>query len=146
LVARESALADDALEAGRLRDEVDRKLAEQEARPAARARRSKFESWHDEVLFLAAQSPDADSASIRKRAGGAARQAFASVGLTLDDPGRPVLDPSFTPEERDAILSGGYELLLVLADSLAQPLAGQTLEDRRSSVVEALGILDRRQP
>jgi tetratricopeptide (TPR) repeat protein len=143
VIAREPALAAEAREAEQLRAEVDRKLAERTARQVAHARRTEFDSRRDEVLFLATQSLDADSAKSRERAGKAAQVAFASVGLALDAPGQLVLDPSFAPEERDAIISGGYELLLVLADSLAQPLSRQTVLDRRSRVVEALGILDR---
>jgi serine/threonine-protein kinase len=116
-----------------------------EARRVALDRCARFDRGHDEVLFRATQSLDADSSALRAAAQQAARNAFAAVGLAWapDGPARPVLDPAFSPAERAAITAGGYELLLVLADALARPLSGQSSGDHRAKVAEALRLLDR---
>src|SRR5262249_4516702 len=64
-------------------------------------------------------------------------------GLAFEGPASPALDPAFNAAERDAIASGGYELLVVLADALARSLSGQSPADHRARVAEALRLLDR---
>jgi tetratricopeptide (TPR) repeat protein len=157
----EPALEGEFAEAKRLLSTVDLKLEN-------RARLNLFDRWRDEVLFLATESLHADtgplvmesvparkllpapqilqddSGATQKRAVEAAREAFASVGLSLQGDGRLNIDPSFAPAEREAIESGGYELLLVLSDALlSMPASGLPPEHHRLHASEARRILDR---
>jgi tetratricopeptide (TPR) repeat protein len=142
-IGRDPALAQERSQAGRLLSEVERNLDERKARQDAQNRLAQFGRGRSEVLFRAAQSLDADSPALRKAAEQAACGAFAAVGLPFAGPTRPVLDPAFNAAERAAITSGGYELLLVLADALARPLSGQSPADHRVRAAEALQLLDR---
>jgi tetratricopeptide (TPR) repeat protein len=143
VIDRYSALAHERSQAGRLLSEVQRKLDEQKARRDAQDRLAQFDRSRGEILFRATQSLDADSPALRNAAEQSAREAFAAVGLAFEAPARLVLDPAFNAAEREAIASGGYELLIVLADAQARPLSAQSPTDHRVRAAQTLQLLDR---
>src|SRR5205807_9541500 len=55
----------------------------------------------------------------------------------------PLPNPFFLEEQASAVRRGCFELLLVLAESIAQPLPQQTPEALRDSARQALAVLDR---
>jgi tetratricopeptide (TPR) repeat protein len=135
-IGHERALADLSAPAGRLLAEAQRTLD-------VRARRREFDRRGDEVLFRGTQPLDVDAAANLRATEAAARAALAAVGSDADPEAMPALDPRFSGLERAEIVSGCYEILLVLADALAQPIPRRTPEDRRARVARALRILDR---
>ena len=130
-IGREPTLWEVRSRAERLRNEVDRKLDEQNVRRDALARRQQFERGRNEVLFRSTQPVDGDAPANLHVARNAARSALDAVGLSARPGPGPLLDRGFTADETEAIRSGAYELLLVLADALAQPWPQETARPRR---------------
>jgi eukaryotic-like serine/threonine-protein kinase len=139
----EPSLADAKAQVEPLLAVVNQRLADQGVADRRRARRRSFERWRDEVLFHGTMPVDVDAAVSMQRAESAAREALATVGLAIDTPEARALDPPLSPDEEAEIIPGCYELLLVLADALAQPLPSRVPGDHRGRVVRALRILDR---
>lgn len=108
-----------------------------------RARRRELDCWRDEVLFRGTQPVDVVAAANLRATEAAARAALAAVVSDADPEAMIAPDPLFAGVERAEIVSGCYEILLVLADALAQPLPRRTAEDHRARVARALPILDR---
>jgi serine/threonine protein kinase/Tfp pilus assembly protein PilF len=119
------------------------------ARQAARDRYERFIRWRDEALFqgtlleavrLTPQDRALASVSATRDA---AQAALALAGVALDGNGGPVLDSHLTPAEKDHLVGSCYELLVVLSQVVAQPVAGQTLDETRRQANAALRLLDR---
>jgi tetratricopeptide (TPR) repeat protein len=90
-----------------------------------------FERWRDEVLLRGSGPVGVDEAANREAAREAANRALKVIG-SAPDPGTAVtITPLFSGAEREEIVDGCYQILLVLADVLA-----------RQSPQEALKILD----
>jgi len=114
----------------------DRKVGEMKGRAAARARLADFQRLHDEAVFHQSDYTGLDHESNLRATRAAARRALDRFGLL--DPGAPnfQLDPShFKPAEVEEISSNAYELTLILAEVVANPLPG---EDPVAQAREAL--------
>ena len=64
-------------------------------------------------------------AAVRESAS-AALEIFAVPGESLDERGTTALPESFSDHEREEVARGCYEMLMVLADAIAEPLPGET--------------------
>ncbi len=113
-------LEDLAAEAQKLLDPVKGRLEIQRRRLQAQQLYQKFLDLRSKALFHAALSGGEAAAANLAATQDAARAALKLVGedLRADD---------FTPAEREEILRGKYELLLVLAEAAAQPRPGQAV-------------------
>ena len=140
LIEAEPDLADLGLAAGRLLTRSNQHIADLDARAAAQARNQAFQQQHDEAVFYQSQytglEPQANVKAVRRVARQALGQ-FWKEGRSF----RPeVLDGwRFDASERAQILGEGYELLLILAEALAQPVEA---EEPLGQARVALGILD----
>jgi tetratricopeptide (TPR) repeat protein len=141
-VGHEPALAELRARAERWRTEVDRRLDEEAARRNALARRQRFEAGRNEVLFRGTQPVDGDAPANLRATREAAEAALDAIGLSGPAAPEGALDPAFTKDEKEAILTEAYELFLVLADALAQPWLDETSDGRRSRLDEALQTLE----
>ncbi len=147
----DEALADPALAA--LKEDAAGRLAETErllkgldaadrARETARAfvvlRDDAFFQLHrDLVAGVDAASPEASAAAARK-----ALALFGLDGVFSQDAAAPTLD-AHDPAERERLVAGLYEVLLILAEATAKPRPGQAPADRQRHDREALAILER---
>ncbi len=140
LIEAEPDLADLGLAAGRLLTRSNRQIADLDARAAAQARNQAFQQGRDEAVFYQSQytglEPHANVIAVRR----VARQALGRFWKE-GRPFRPeALDEwRFDARERAQILKEGYELLLILAEALAQPVEA---EGPVGQARVALGILD----
>jgi tetratricopeptide (TPR) repeat protein len=128
----EPALKDLRAEAGRLHGRVRRQL---DARAAYRA----FAARRDEALFHAILSGETDSAERLD----ATR---AEAGVALELAGKLTAGPlagCLGAPEREEVRFGSYDLYLMLAEAVAQPLPGQPAAERRRRAGEALALLER---
>ena len=102
---------------------------QQLASDAAREFLQQFQRRRDDALFQDTQltgiDPLANVMAIRT-ASLAALDIFAARGRQSKDWSMGRLPASFSQEERDEIAQGCYEMLLVLAEAIAQPLAGES--------------------
>ncbi len=78
-------------------------------------------------------------AAVRESAS-AALEIFAVPGESLDERGTTALPESFSDHEREEVARGCYEMLMVLADAIAEPLPGETASGQARA---ALQILER---
>jgi tetratricopeptide (TPR) repeat protein len=129
----EPALAGLWAEAGGLPDEVRGQLA-------ARAAYREFVARRDEALFRATLAAGDGSERNLQATQDKAREALALAGAAGDGAGDP--GPFFTDREKEDLRRGSYELLLVLAEAVAQPRPRQTADERRRQAREALALLD----
>jgi serine/threonine protein kinase/Tfp pilus assembly protein PilF len=115
------------------------------ARARALDRYRQFTRQRDEVLF---QSTSSEAAGLKRAeqsatAAAAMRDALALVGVGLDVPGEPELDPHWTPEEKEDVADSCYELLVFLAHAISTSPAGPTPAERQERMSEAMRVLDR---
>jgi serine/threonine protein kinase/Tfp pilus assembly protein PilF len=89
------------------------------------------------LLFGGASPADLENVQLAARASLAEFQVDPEAGNAL------VLSTTYSPAEKTAIVTGCYELLLVLADSSASPRAGQKREDTSQQTNQAVRILQR---
>ncbi len=116
---------------------------EKQGREADRERLREFLSRRDDALFQDTQLTELDpteNVAVVRKSTVAALRLFAADGQadnrwTLDR-----LPDSLTDQERESVIRGCYEMLMVLAAAVAQPLPG---ESAPSQAREALQILDR---
>ncbi len=71
------------------------------------------------------------------------QNALSRVGVEVDRPGGPILDPYLRPTEKEDITDSCYELLVVLSGAVATPRAEQSPAERQERMGEAMRILDR---
>jgi tetratricopeptide (TPR) repeat protein len=127
-----------------LRAQVTRLLDHAEMHRIDRERLQNFAHLRNEALFHSTLFTGEDLAADLEGTRNAALKALALVGVKPDTDAEPAVDsPHFQKHERAEIVAGCYELLLVLADTAAQPQLGQPADDQRLRAREALRTLDR---
>ena len=160
LVAAEEALRARTLPAaeaklGRARDVIDQEPSLARLRPRAAAllddlrRRQedqrqyrRFQDLRDRALDLL-HEPLTTGTFNRNETAAVARKALDLFGVAPES-GLPVFRSAyFSPNEQAELTRGCYELLLVLAESEAQPLPGQSLAEQRAGVQQAIRLLER---
>jgi tetratricopeptide (TPR) repeat protein len=102
-----------------------------------------FRRDRDEALFDATLATGEDFQANRQAAREKARSALAAAGLSPEGSEPLTLGASFTDEEKADITNGSYALLLVLAETEARRLPGQTDGEYSQSLRRALALLDR---
>jgi tetratricopeptide (TPR) repeat protein len=125
-----------------LRARVANQLAEVEERRRDRENYQAFQKLRDDALFHATLLTGRDVPSNLRATKQAARQALELYGVRTGSLEGPTLGRFIADEERNQIREGCYELLLILAEAEAYPIAQQSLEERRRKLNDALGILD----
>jgi eukaryotic-like serine/threonine-protein kinase len=131
-------------ELAELQPVVDRLLDQANHQVTDRDRYRKFLKLRDEALFHASLFTGTDLASSLKKTRTAVMDGLALYGISLESGDRPALGGSvLRPDEQAEVVAGCYELLLVLADAVAQPLPGQAEEQIEEQAREALAILKR---
>lgn len=140
LIEREPGLADMRSRATRLVDQVKRGLAEEKAGEETREKLVRFDEARDGALFLDTTFNGFEATHQPEAAGRAARNALEVFGRSdggdqwiLAD-----LPRTLTPRETNDVKEGFYQLLLILADAVAQ-LGGANPEARAE---QALAVLD----
>jgi tetratricopeptide (TPR) repeat protein len=110
----------------------------------ARQTFGKFERARDDALFQAlfeAALASSNRGAIQKGATlQRVRHALSLVGASVRQ--GPADNDFFSPSQANEVRRGCYELLLVLAETLAQPLPHQPLEHLRDTARQALAVLD----
>jgi tetratricopeptide (TPR) repeat protein len=123
-----------------LRPEADELLGTAEGQLAARAAFRAFGERHDEALFLATLASSAGTAEHLRGVRDKVSQALALTD-SADGEGGP--GPYFSEREKQELRRGRYELLLMLAEAVAQPLPQQAPAERARQAEEALAVLAR---
>jgi tetratricopeptide (TPR) repeat protein len=127
-----------------LREQVELLLRQTGQRRLDQERLQKFQRLRNEALFHATLFTGTDLASALADTRSAALEALTLFGATPDSTGTPaVQSPFYEAATRAEIVAGCYELLVVLAEAVAQPLPGQAAAGQRRGAEEALRILDR---
>ena len=127
-----------------LRARIESRLTQARRGLADRTRYQQFQRKRDEALLHATLLTDSDLASGLREARTAAVAALALFGVETDAGGRVSLDGvALEKREQAEVVAGCYELLLVVADTLAHPLPGQPQLKGRLQARRALAVLDR---
>ena len=142
------ALAQSELRLARVRDQLAKmlelthsKIDERTRRDAARARFSAFQRYYDEAVFYQSQYTGMEPEANVRASRAAARLALEQFEPSEGKGAGIALAPShFDIAENGAITTRYYELALLLAEAISQPLPG---EKARSQARDALRILDR---
>lgn len=100
-----------------------------------------FMRQRDEALFHATLSLGEGSTYELKAAREKALAALTLAGITLRPGEEWVVGEAFTALEKEELREKSYELLLVLAEAVAQPVPGQSAEEQRRCATEAIRIL-----
>jgi tetratricopeptide (TPR) repeat protein len=129
-----------------LRAQAEALTAAAAAGQQARQARAEFDRLRAAILARLAQVTLTDKNLNRRAIRQEASEALALIGIRAEGAGRASADMRlsldekyFSAEERKEIALAGYELLLLQADALAQPLAG---EDAGEQARQALRFLD----
>src|SRR5207253_690792 len=104
-----------------LKNDADGTRQTIEARLGAREQHTKFSHQRDEAIFQATLSSGEGSAKNLQATRAKIEAALALIGLSPGS-GEWVPDPSFSDPDKKEIAQGSYELLLALAEAVAQPL------------------------
>jgi tetratricopeptide (TPR) repeat protein len=107
-------------------------------------RQSRFLRHRDEALFHATLFTGLDLAANVEKTRQHARAALSEAGW--DEATQGLNLPPALAGRRDEIAADCYELLLLLAEAVAQPLTGQDLDERARRAREALAILRQAAP
>jgi tetratricopeptide (TPR) repeat protein len=138
-IGDERSLAGLGTQAQLLLDKTDRQLADQETRRRAVETYRRFFAARDDALFHGSGFTGVDLPGNLKATQQAARKALGLVFADRDpiDPQTAIRDVGpYTPQERNDLTSGCYEVLLVLAEAVAADDPPQHLD-------EAVRLLDR---
>jgi tetratricopeptide (TPR) repeat protein/tRNA A-37 threonylcarbamoyl transferase component Bud32 len=121
--------------------QVERGIKDQEVQEKDRQRRQWFLRLRDEAFFHQVNFTGLDLPANLQVTRAATRAALWVFGEARQGDAwtLPALPESLAPSERSEIAVGCYELLLALADAVAQPLPG---EDARQQAERGLRILD----
>jgi tetratricopeptide (TPR) repeat protein len=124
--------------------QIEQSIAARETRRGTEDRLKEFARLRDEALFHASLSTEEEDG----RRHGEQTRAACRAALKLFEPSdnaRSSFEPgsSLTKEEKTRLVSGCYELLLVLAEAEAQPRRAQRAEQERGQAQQALALLDR---
>jgi tetratricopeptide (TPR) repeat protein len=104
-----------------------------------------FLQSRDDALFYGIYGTlftDTDAARNRSATDAVARKALALMNVAVEGQGQPVLDSTLSDSEKSEVLTGCYELLLLLADVAAAGLPEQELAAPERAK-QALALLDR---
>src|SRR5262245_13363816 len=138
----ESQLADLRDRATDLLEQARCRRADRESSESARQRCREFSRRRDDALFQDVELTGSDSSGDVQRIRESATFAlalFAADGAQGDGWTMAPLPPSLTVLERDEVVLGCYEMLMVLAEATAHPLPGESAERQAR---EAIRILD----
>jgi serine/threonine protein kinase/tetratricopeptide (TPR) repeat protein len=141
-IEEERRLADLGAQVASLLEQTNRELAERAARGEAVSRYHQFLRRRDEAFVQAVHFSGLDLPDDPEATRSSARAALG-VFAAEDHEGTWAMNPlptSLTPQERDDMAARYYELMLILADAVAQPRPG---EDPRHQAQKAIRILDR---
>jgi tetratricopeptide (TPR) repeat protein len=142
-LARARDQASDVPELSELKARIEQHLLQAEQRHFDQERLRKFLQAHNDALFHATLFTGTDLATSVHDTRRAALAALALFGVTPDSTDRPTVDrPGFGNLQQTEIIGACYELLLLLADALAQPLPEQHAGDQRENARQALRALD----
>jgi tetratricopeptide (TPR) repeat protein len=129
------------------RDEEETRQADQEARAQMRAKYEPFLAGLDEAFFYESQFTGLDlpaNLEATRRVARATLELFLTPNPEEGQRSRswslPLDTPHLTAREKATVKDGCYELLLIWADAVAQPLGA---EAPRSQAEKALAILER---
>jgi serine/threonine protein kinase/lipoprotein NlpI len=136
MIGYETSLEALAARAQRALTDAQRGLEQQEGRERAHRDKEKFFRLRDETRFHGTVLTGVDLPANLKAAQAAAKEALALFRVSIDSDVGPVFDKPITPEVREEIKAGCYELLLLLAEAVAQ-------QDPPRHIQEAVHILDR---
>src|SRR5262249_45703674 len=120
VIETEPALADLGGPVHRVLAEVVAQLDRQEARRRAEDTQRRFDRLRDEALFHGALFSGLDLPANLEATRTAAREGLGLLGLAPDAAGTPTLDPALSDREKAEMNSGGYELVLLLAEAVAR--------------------------
>jgi tetratricopeptide (TPR) repeat protein len=135
LLGTEPALADLAAPVRRLLRQTDRRLRQEAARRTAGRKFRRFFELRDQALFQGTLFTGVDLRDNLHNIRATVEHALRSLGLGVTTGRDLVLEGPFTPAERQAVNESCYELLLILAETVAR--------DDPPRVKQALRILDR---
>jgi tetratricopeptide (TPR) repeat protein len=120
---------------------VERLLAEADSGDEDQRKYRDFQRLRDDVRFASSQVTGLDQAANRAAIRRDASAALAHFGINPEAGGRPLVNEAhFAPSQKADIVTGCYELLLLLADTVAHPLPS---EAPQAQAEEALALLDR---
>jgi serine/threonine protein kinase/predicted Zn-dependent protease len=140
--ARDQAIDEPAL--SDLQSRIEQMLRQTNQRQLDHSRLANFHRLHNEALFQATLFTGGDLASALQETRQAALEALAEFGIALDSTAKPAIDsPYYTEQQKTEIVAHCYELLVMLAETVAQPLPGVSAADKCRQAQEALAILDR---
>ena len=123
---------------------ADRLLAQATRQVTDREHYQQFLHARDEALFQATLFTGTDLASSLQKTRAAALAALGLYGVTPESDRKLTLEgTALDRHEQAEVRVGCYEMLLVLADAVAQPLPGQTEVDSRQQASDAIKILKR---
>jgi tetratricopeptide (TPR) repeat protein len=135
-VGTESALAD-------LRTQADELKTEALAGLDARKRYQQFQHHREDALYHATLFAGPDPGPDLAASAAAVREGLGLFGVRPETPGPPtILELYFSDQERADLAGGCYELLLILAHTLAHPVPGQPREERQARLEQAVRVLD----
>ncbi|MBN9522629.1 protein kinase [bacterium] len=130
-----------------LADLRDRVAGLQQRADRQRADHDRLEAFRDrrnDALFHATMFTGTGLAAAVRETSAAATAALMQFGVSPGTTTAPTVDsPFYTAAEKAEVTEGCYELLVVLADAVAQPRPGQSADDVRRQAVEAVVVLDR---
>ncbi|MDR3636418.1 MAG: protein kinase [Isosphaeraceae bacterium] len=131
LISAEPRLAETRTAVEGMLAQSEQRIAEQQAREAARSRFARFQRLYDEAVFYESGYTGLDPDANLRASRHAARRALALFGLSDQAATGLVLTAShFDAPEVQAITSGCYELTLILAETTAQPLKNEDPADQ----------------
>ncbi len=141
--AREPRLSDLRDRAAGLLEQAHRLQLDREAIESGRRRYREFLTRRDDALFQAAEitgpHPTGDPKPVRQSAL-AALEIFDADPPSGDGWKLAVLPASLTEQERDEVVKGCYQMLMILAEATAQPRPGEVAKVQAEG---AIRILDR---
>ena len=141
LLGTEPRLAAMSVVAARKLSLCESRIAERSRHDAARARFSAFNRSYDEAVFYQSQYTGLDPEANLRASRAASRNALEQFRPKDGPDAGLALDPGdFDAAEVASVIERYYELALILAEAVSQPISG---EDRSSQAREALAILDR---
>jgi serine/threonine protein kinase/Tfp pilus assembly protein PilF len=121
--------------------QVDLKIADRTSREGARARFAVFQRYYDEAVFYQSQYTGLEPEANHRASRAAARRALEQFEPTSGaDAGLAYAPDHFDLAEIGVITTRYYELSLILAEALAQPLPGENAVEQART---ALQVLDR---
>jgi serine/threonine protein kinase/Flp pilus assembly protein TadD len=118
----------------RLLGEATHSLNKGMARREAEQKYQHFMELRERALFQVTLASDLSFSANLNNIRQTVRQALACFEVAIDHAQRPVFEDSFTQDEKKEVQEGCYELLLILAENLAQ--------ERSPQIDQALRILD----